>query len=270
MLPSALPFFLKAHPGVRFCLYHEPDPQRPARGAVLYVHPFAEELNRSRRMAALQARALAAAGYGVLQIDLYGCGDSSGDFGDARLSIWRNDLVMAQQWLQARADTPLLLWGARLGALLALDHASRMARAPCALLWWQPVVNGAHHLTQFRRVHSAARILGGDAAQTAPHEIAGYHIAPALADAINALDAGSFAPPCPLHWLEAALPGEGAQTLKLAAASGELIARWHDAGATVTAYPYRGRPFWASTEISECPALLLATAELFSPAAALP
>ena len=38
------------------------------RGAVVYVHPFAEELNKSRRMAALQARAMAAAGYAVVSL----------------------------------------------------------------------------------------------------------------------------------------------------------------------------------------------------------
>src|SRR5687768_8838655 len=74
--------FLSApHGGRRFCLLHMPS--RPARALVVYVHPFAEEMNKSRRMAALQARALAASGHAVLQIDLLGCGDSSGDFGDA-------------------------------------------------------------------------------------------------------------------------------------------------------------------------------------------
>jgi len=57
--------------------------QGAALGSVLYGHPFAEEMNKSRRMAGLQARALARAGYDVLQIDLRGCGGSSGDFGDA-------------------------------------------------------------------------------------------------------------------------------------------------------------------------------------------
>jgi hypothetical protein len=54
------PFFLDTPDGQRFCLFHPPG--APCRGAVVYVHPFAEEMNRSRRMAALQARALAAQG----------------------------------------------------------------------------------------------------------------------------------------------------------------------------------------------------------------
>ena len=39
-------------------------------------------------MASLQAKAMAGAGYFVLQIDLYGCGDSAGDFGDALWERW--------------------------------------------------------------------------------------------------------------------------------------------------------------------------------------
>src|SRR5437763_1590993 len=117
--PSAEPFFLKSGTGQRFCLFHPP--AASCRGAGLDVHPFAEEMNRSRRMAALQARALSALGYGVLQIDLYGCGDSSGDFGDAHWDLWKQDLAAGAAWLRQRLDQPITLWGLRLGALLAID-----------------------------------------------------------------------------------------------------------------------------------------------------
>ena len=273
MLPSALPFFLKAHPGERFCLYHEPDPQQPACGAILYVHPFAEELNRTRRMAALQSRALAAAGYGVLQIDLYGCGDSSGDFGDARLQIWRADLAMAQQWLLARITGPLFLWGVRFGALLALDYAAAAQQAPHALLLWQAVTNGAGHLKQFLRVHSAARIFGGDGAAVPADidaaeqgiEVAGYQIAPELSCAIAGLDARDWPPRCPVHWFELGLSGADDQAaLALPAASASLVAHWRNGGASIRVYPYAGHPFWSSAETNVCPALLTATAALIA------
>jgi len=63
--------------GQRLCLLHAA--QGAAHGSVLYVHPFAEEMNKSRRKAGLQARVLARVGYDALQIDLRGCGGSSGD-----------------------------------------------------------------------------------------------------------------------------------------------------------------------------------------------
>lgn len=38
----------------------------------------------------------------VLLIDLYGTGDSGGDFGDATLPIWREDLRRGAAWLTER------------------------------------------------------------------------------------------------------------------------------------------------------------------------
>ena len=52
------PFFLPTTDGQRLCIHHSP--AGPARGAVLYLHPWAEEMNKARRVAALQSRALAA------------------------------------------------------------------------------------------------------------------------------------------------------------------------------------------------------------------
>ena len=72
-LPQA--FFLSTDAGQRFCLFHPPRGDTP-RGGVLYLHPFAEELNSTRRIVAQQTRALAQVGYGVLQIDHMGCRNS--------------------------------------------------------------------------------------------------------------------------------------------------------------------------------------------------
>jgi exosortase A-associated hydrolase 2 len=263
---NALPFFLSADGGERFCLYHQPAPDVPSRGAMLYVHPFAEEMNKSRRMAALQARAYARIGFGVLQIDLYGCGDSSGDFADARWHAWLSDLALAWDWLAQRAPGPHYLWGLRLGALLALDFAPR-AR-PERLILWQPAISGRAHLHQFARAQSAARLFGDaqePAQQRAPgsrqgNEIAGYLVSSELAAAINQVDASTLAPSCPVQWLELnTAPPDLAASRTLQAASALLIERWREAGTMVDAYPLRGTAFWSSAEISESPELLAAT-----------
>ena len=69
VFPDPLFLQVKLGPlGRRFALHHRP--AGPPRGLVVYVHPFAEEMNKSRRMAALQSRALAEAGFAVLQLDL--------------------------------------------------------------------------------------------------------------------------------------------------------------------------------------------------------
>jgi len=254
----AEPFFLKADGGQRFCLYHPP--AGPVRGALLYVHPFAEEMNRARRMAALQARAFAAAGHAVLQIDLAGCGDSSGDFGDARWELWRADLALAAAWLRERTDAPLRLWGLRLGALLALDYARAAAHPVAGMLLWQPVLKGATCLTQFLRLRLAGALLadgeagGGTADLRAallagePLEIAGYDLDPRLARALDALDPlDAFRPACPVDWIEAVTQA-GAEPAPGAA---RAAAAWRGAGVDLRLHPVHSAPFWTTTEITE-------------------
>ena len=48
-------------------MFHAPG-GHSVRGSVLYVHPFAEEMNKSRRMVALQSRMLAEKGFAVMHV----------------------------------------------------------------------------------------------------------------------------------------------------------------------------------------------------------
>jgi exosortase A-associated hydrolase 2 len=272
----AQPFFLKAAAGERYCLFH---PAAGAcRGGLVYVPPFGEEMNKSRRMAALQARALAAQGIAVLQIDLYGTGESSGDFADARWALWLADVALGCQWLSARLGRPVGLWGLRLGALLALDYArlqqAQGAPLPQRMLLWQPVHSGSAYLTQFLRLRTANDMLGGGDGQKSGTaalreqlragqalEVAGYELAPELAGALDALDLAQMAPPpCPLHWLDVV----AAEGRPLTPASARLVAAWQAQGATLHAQTVAGPAFWGSQEIASCPALLEASSALFS------
>jgi len=269
--PAVRPFFLGSGSAARFGLYHPP--AAPCRGAWLYLHPFAEEMNKARRMAALQSAALAAAGHAVLQLDLHGCGDSAGDFGDASWDGWLDDVARGLAWLQQELGPQLAqppgLWGCRLGALLALDHARRAAQPPSALLLWQPVLQGASHLTQFLRLRVAAQMLGDGAGEGSAQlratlaagtalEIAGYTLAPALALGFDTLDAAALAPPCPVTWLE--VVAEAGRPLPPLAA--RVLAAWQAAGVDGQAQAVPGPQFWATQEIAEAPALLAATGAL--------
>jgi exosortase A-associated hydrolase 2 len=265
--PRAEAFFLKTEQGQRFCLFHPP--AGACRGALLYVPPFGEEMNKSRRMAALQARDLAARGYGVLLLDLYGCGDSSGDFGQARWDLWKQDLALGQRWLHERLGVPVSLWGLRLGALLALDFARGAIEPVANLLLWQPVQSGATFLTQFLRLRIANDMLSDDkekgggtkALREALRageslEVAGYELAPALADAIESLDAAALVVTnCPVHWFEA-LPADGRP---ISPAAAKVTAAWEAAGAAPQIHLVTCPPFWATQEVTECPALVAAT-----------
>ena len=99
--PATCPLFIDRPHGRLFAIHHPPAAAAAHAEAVLYIHPFAEEMNQSRRIAVLQAEALAGLGYGVLTLDLTGCGDSTGEFADARWVIWRDDFIAGCRWLGA-------------------------------------------------------------------------------------------------------------------------------------------------------------------------
>lgn len=265
-----LPFFLPASGGQRYCLLHLPPPGRSARGGIIYVHPFAEELNKSRHVAAAQARAFAALGYSVLQIDLFGCGDSSGDFGEARWDIWHNDLHLACAWLAQRVDGPLTVWGLRLGALLALDFASRAPLPLARLLLWQPETDGRRSIDRFLRLRLAASMLAGGTQEAPGHaraalaqgesvEVAGYLLAPELALAIDGVSAAALlptVPAVPVYWLDYQAPEQAGAPLP------PLARTWRERGAAVHVASFGDGPFWHSGELLACPQLLAATRTL--------
>lgn len=272
--PAAQPFFLDAAHGKRFCIYHAPALELDCRGAFIYVHPFGDEMNKTRRIAALQARAFAAMGFGVLQIDLFGCGDSSGEFVDARLAIWREDLAIAKKWLERHVAAPISLWGVRLGGLLALDFASRVESTIEKIILWQPVVSGELFLTQFLRLrlagdmlaegtekHTGTRAMRNALAAGEILEVAGYELASELAVAVDTLDASKIVPTkSAVHWFEVT-PEIGCA---MQPARTEVVRAWEQAGVDLQVHMVPGESFWSTQKVSECPDMLSATAQIFA------
>lgn len=222
----------------------------------------------------MQARAFADIGFGVLQIDLFGCGDSSGEFADARWDIWKDDLAAAMAWLKSNVSDSINLWGLRLGALLALDFASESAHPINNIVLWQPVLNGELFLTQFLRLKLANEMFTKEKEKpTGTHamraslyegetlEIAGYALSPVLAVAIERLKADALTVnKTPIYWLETV--SESGRSIPLAAT--KLVHAWEQSGAKLQVHPVPGTPFWMSQEISESPELLSETTRLFT------
>lgn len=247
-MPEA--FFLPVAGSGRFCLLHRPPGE--ARGAILYLHPWAEELNRSRRIAALQARDFAAAGYWVLQIDLFGCGDSAGEFVDATWSQWLRDAQAGIAHLRGQTAAPLFLWGLRSGALLALGAAAELAE-PARLLLWQPPVSGRQHLQQFLRLAVAAEMLAGRKVTTEALlarlasgeslEIAGYGLSPALAHGLSEAQ---------LTWPNHLI---AAHCLELGNALSPPLAAQVAANPAISASAVPAVQFWQAPGVDDAPAL---------------
>ncbi len=255
---------------LRFVMLHLPAQARRPLGLVVHAPPFAEEMNKSRRMVSLQARALAQVGFMVAVPDLLGCGDSPADLSVASWSAWVDDIVAAQRWLQREClrrwpehpCPPTSLWGLRTGALLAAA-ATRLLAEPCTLLLWQPVLQGRSTLQQFLRLLSAGELVGarqsGDAAAARATlaaggtiEVAGYRLPAAVASGLES--AGIELPKRPGALAAYELSQRESATLSPALAS--ATQRWRDAGWQVAAEVVPGPAFWQTTEIETAAALV--------------
>ncbi|MBL0299374.1 MAG: hydrolase 2, exosortase A system-associated [Betaproteobacteria bacterium] len=215
------------------------------------------------------------AGCAVLQLDLLGCGDSSGDFGDATwagLGAGRDRRAPLAE--PGPPGLPLWLWGLRCGALLAAQ-AREQIHPPPHLLLWQPVQQGRMALQQFLRLKAAAQLADGggkaimdavrrDLAAGQAVDVAGYTLAAELA---QALEAAQLVPPSAqpgrLVWLEVA-GGPDAEISPAAAARGRA-GRPPARRCRPTAVA--GPAFWQTTEIEDAPALVAATVQALADAA---
>ncbi|MAT92312.1 MAG: hydrolase 2, exosortase A system-associated [Halioglobus sp.] len=240
-------------------------PVGEARGSVLFLHAFAEEMHMSRRNVAATARALATAGCNVMLLDLSGCGDGAGDFVDADWNTWREDARGALAALRALDAVPVALWGMRLGALLATDTAVNEADI-ARLLLWQPVLNGEQQIDQFLRLKSVAGAMGPGAGFDRKHlwgqlrdghalEVAGYELSARMAQEIARVRLADLLPPCPVHWLEVSAGGE------LARPGGNVRGRWSEQGVRVSTGVVPGPAFWRNHDAPLNDALCAATLE---------
>lgn len=261
-------FFLEGEGGGRFCVLT----QHPSVlvGNLLLVPPFAEELNKSRRMLALAAQAFAERGWRVLHHDLFGCGDSAGDFGDASWTAWLEDVDRAHAWLTRDSAVPTVLWSLRAGSLLAADWMRQSSRA-LPLLAWQPVINGKQHLQQFLRLKGVSEMLNEADLKTTMAalrkaladgrsvEVAGYTLSPALVEGLEAavfsLTPNDRAPLSVLELVGQPEP-ECSPGLRL------LAERLRKEGCAVEAQALQGPAFWQTQEIATCPALIAASCDV--------
>jgi len=245
----------------------EPPPDVPCRYAVLFVPPAGDEMNKSRRMSALQARAFALHGATVALLDLRGTGESAGEHRDATWDGWREDVGFAWDWLGRTGSVPRVLWGTRLGGLLAADLVADRAIDPEALLLWQPVASGTAFFNQWLRIASAQQLTGRSdradagslrrALTSGQHvEVGGYELNPSLVSGAEAVNLAELDVGCSMVvWREVS----PADPPSLSPAADNVANAWMASGTRVDIAPIVGASFWASQEIAEVPALVTAT-----------
>ncbi len=261
------PLFLDGKAGPLFAVYHPPTDGAAPRRIAVHCPALAEEMNKSRRMVAMQARAFARNGVGALLFDLYGTGDSAGGFGEATWETWRADVGTALAWAGARCER-IWLWGLRAGALLAGSAARTAGEAVERVILWQAVAKGETWLSQFLRLRTAASLFHGGEKESvkdllgrllggASVEAAGYEVAPGLAAGLlaSSLADDLVAAARPVHWFEIGATGG----LELPPGSQRVVASLRERGVSVSAAVVAGEPFWSTQEIAVAPDLLRIT-----------
>jgi exosortase A-associated hydrolase 2 len=238
---------------------------------VVYVPPFAEEMNKARRTWALLSQRLARHGFGTLSIDFAGTGDSDGEFCEATLPAWLDDLGAAFDYAARCGAAKIGVCALRFGALLAAQYLSERAPPPglSTVVLVSPVTSGKTMLTQFLRLKMAAEM------QRAPQErrttsqlrslltsgqaveIAGYELSSRLAAEIEALEMARARLPAHAQvlWLDVvqSAPSEGAGDR--APALGFSVAERR---------AVQGEPFWNRPEITVVPQVLDETEAAFA------
>jgi exosortase A-associated hydrolase 2 len=223
-------------------------------GSLLFLPPFADEMNKSRRMVACQARALADAGYRVMLLDLSGCGDSGGDFVDASWNNWLQDAECAARFLMDQNHPAPVIWGLRMGALLACDLAHEHPEFQ-KLVLWQPVLNGEQQVDQFLRLRTVPTSLNSEATFDRKSlwdelragralEIAGYELSSTLALEMARTRLNDLRPRNQVHWLEVGMVPGGSVT----AGSDKVVAHWLAQGTNVVTRYVHGDPFWRTVD----------------------
>lgn len=231
---------------------------------IIHIPAFAEEMNKSRKMVRDQAVALADKGATVIVPDLFGTGDSEGDFGEVDWDVWKRDVRYLIQWATDQGAQCITLWGLRAGALLALDLYQDTALSIHRLLLWQPVHSGEQLVTQFLRLRMAAGMMSGEPETVAQLrerlyagetiEVAGYDVSPALVKQLDQTNLKQFTLPSNsnIDWFEVVNQADK----PLLPVSRKVIEALHAQGLDIRAATVQGEPFWATQELASAPLLI--------------
>jgi exosortase A-associated hydrolase 2 len=254
--PGVSGHFVESAKGPIFILLRRPAAE--IRGCLLVLPAFAEEMNKSRRMVSEVAMGLSEHGIATVIPDLYGTGDSAGDFSDADWSTWQTDIFAAARWVEDQVGPITDILAVRTGAALAvscLDHAPLEKVVRTVL--WQPVFDGARHLAQFLRLRTAASLmedrkesvadLRAQLATEGTLEVAGYGLSTKLANDIDNLKVPRCLPAefGQITWMEIVRTPDAAPPLPAV----KVVEATRAAGSSIGIVCFPGEPFWSATEI---------------------
>lgn len=252
--------------GKRFMAVHFKPAGRPV-AHIVYLPPFGEEMNRCRALVAEQARQFARAGYNCTVLDFFGTGDSEGEFHEADFVTWLANTQLLIDTLQSEQQLPVVLWGLRLGAVLALEYAAQAMGPIQDIILWQPITSPKRYVTQILR-QRVASLVGKDLPPETTEdirqrleegqnvEISGYIVGGGLIRDMERTDPYAAGVLCrgKIHWLEnISEPGE-----LISKGSGRAVAQLQENN-TVEVQLFADPPLWQLHKRDSAPELLSIT-----------
>jgi len=242
-----------------------------ASSVVLIVPPFAEEMNKSRKMMSLLLAKIASDDTCGYLFDLYGTGDSEGDFSQATWDMWRLNLIDMLDYIGAQEGVEQIsIVAIRTGALLvnsvlAEEHA--VSSKISSVHYWNPVFNASLFIAQFLRLKLAANMMRSNGPKVGVKdlrqqlqdegelEVAGYTL---NQDLIEGMEAAAFA----LHPSMARLDLHFYELSALKQITPGLMKKISELGGEADlrfTHVVDGAQFWSTQEVSICEPLLSLT-----------
>jgi exosortase A-associated hydrolase 2 len=262
---------LQGGAGCIFVLLRQPP---GARFGVLVAPPFAEEMNKCRRMVTELASRLTERGLAVVVPDLFGTGDSAGDFSDASWEGWQGDLESVVRWCGERQIDLTGLLAIRSGAALAISTLASGKISPFErTVLWQPVFDGAQAATRFLRLRVAASLGEQDRKETVRDirrrlacgevvDVAGYRLTGRLVEDLEGVANPDQLPVGFGRTLWIDVVRDESQSVPSGLTG--LIESTRKMGRIVECRAVAGEPYWSSTEIVVNGPVVDASAEFFA------
>jgi pimeloyl-ACP methyl ester carboxylesterase len=230
-------------------------PPSAARAKVVFVPPFGDEANLSRRTMRRIAELLAPEGVDCSLLEFSGTGDSEGDLADASLAQWAAEL---HDFLSQPACIPTLIVAGRAGACIALEALRCTGASVDAILLWAPILDGNAILKPYLRMLSLGPKGGAESlAETRREWGAGRSVR------IAGMDFGAVLV-SDLQRIVSVRPPPGASTTIIelretwdeppspSVSVGRVLQSWRDAGCEPAWLPARGAQFWNVPDPVDC------------------
>lgn len=226
----------------RLLLVHN---QVKGQAGVLILPPFGDEMNKCR---ATLAEFAMQTSQPVYLLDLFGTGDSEGEFVDATLETWHTNLVEAVAHIQANGGGITQIVALRFGCLL-FPRVSASLPNLTNLILLQPIADGSTHVRQLKRMLAARQLTEAETAAfdgEQPVNCGGYEISPTLWDSMSTMSAVDAFRNYAGHVTLIEISGAPERGLSV---PGKKLVSQFDRALSVTTQVLPGAPFWMSTEV---------------------